>query len=120
MTKLQFITHQTTEVSHLDAALMALKGGCKWIQLRMKGATREQIEPVAISIKSLCEQYNAVLLLNDHVELVKKLKLDGVHLGNNDMPIAEARVLLGDSFIIGATANSFKEILQRYSFQEGS
>ena len=110
MINLQFITHQTARYSYLDSARMALEGGCKWIQLRMKGASLEEVEAVALKLKPMCHEKNAVLLLDDHVELAGKLKVDGVHVGKNDMPVAEARKILGDSFIIGGTANTFEDV----------
>ena len=110
MIDLQFITHHTSEYSYLDSARMALEGGCKWIQLRMKGASLEEVEEVALQLKPLCRAQNARLLLDDHVELAGKLKVDGVHVGKNDMPVAEARKILGDSFIIGGTANTFEDV----------
>ena len=110
MIDLQFITHHTSEYSYLDSARMALEGGCKWIQLRMKGASLEEVEEVALQLKPLCRAQNARLLLDDHVELAGKLKVDGVHVGKNDMPVAEARRILGDSFIIGGTANTFEDV----------
>ncbi len=114
MLKLQFITHQTEKYSYLDSACMALKGGCKWIQLRMKEASLDEVEEVALKLKPLCKQYGAVLLLDDHVELTKKLQVDGVHLGKNDMPIREARKILGEKFIIGATANTYEDVKAHY------
>ena len=52
----------------------------------------------------------AILILDDHVELAKKLEVDGVHLGKKDMPIGEARQMLGEAFIIGGTANTFEDV----------
>lgn len=109
MINLQFITHQTRRFSCVDSARMALQGGCRWIQLRMKDAPLEEVERVALQLKPLCQACEAILILDDHVELAKKLKVDGVHLGKNDMPIDEARRLLGESFIIGGTANTFED-----------
>ena len=107
---LQFITHQTPRFSYFESACMALEGGCKWIQLRMKGASLDEVEAIALKLKPLCKEKNAVLLLDDHVELAGKLKVDGVHVGKNDMPVSEARRILGDSFIIGGTANTFEDV----------
>ena len=70
---------------------MALEGGCKWIQLRMKDAPLEEVEAVALQLKPLCKEHEAILILDDHVELTKKLEVDGVHLGKKDMPIDQAR-----------------------------
>ncbi len=106
----QFITHHTDRYSYLDSARLALEGGCRWIQLRMKGASDEEAESVAREVQTLCRQYGAAFLVDDRVELVKKLRADGVHLGKNDMPIAAARQLLGDDFFIGGTANTFEDV----------
>ena len=91
MISLQFITHQTERYSYLESARMALEGGCKWIQLRMKDALLEEVEAVALQLKPLCKEHEAILILDDHVELAKKLEVDGVHLGKKDMPIDQAR-----------------------------
>ena len=107
MVSLQFITHQTERYSYLESARMALEGGCKWIQLRMKDAPLEEVETVALQLKPLCKEYEAILILDDHVELAKKLEVDGVHLGKKDMPIDQARQILGEAFIIGGTPESF-------------
>lgn len=81
MISLQFITHQTERYSYLESARMALEGGCKWIQLRMKDAPLEEVEAVALQLKPLCKEHEAILILDDHVELAQKLEVDGVHLG---------------------------------------
>ena len=114
MVSLQFITHQTEKYSYFESARMALEGGCKWIQLRMKDAPLDEVEAVAIELKPLCKEYEAILLLDDHVELTKKLEVDGVHLGKTDMPVDEARQVLGEAFIIGGTANTFEDVLGHY------
>ena len=89
--ELQFITHFTDRYSYYDSARLALEGGCRWIQLRMKDASPEEREQEAVRVQELCRTYGATFIIDDDVELVKKLKADGVHLGKNDMPIAEAR-----------------------------
>ena len=89
---------------------MALEGGCKWIQFRMKDATDDEVRVVAAEIQPLCKQNEAIFLLDDRVELVRELHADGVHLGKNDMPVDEARRVLGEEFIIGGTANTFEDI----------
>lgn len=113
--KLQFITHYTDTYSYYGSARMALEGGCRWIQLRMKDASSEELEQEALRIQALCRQYNATFIIDDHVELVKKLHAHGVHLGKNDMPIAEARKFLGPDFIIGGTANTFDDVRRHYT-----
>lgn len=108
--ELQFITHFTDTYSYNDSARMALEGGCRWIQLRMKDASHEELEQEALRVQSLCKSYGATFIIDDHVSLVKKICTDGVHLGKNDMPIAEARAILGKNFIIGGTANTFDDV----------
>jgi thiamine-phosphate pyrophosphorylase len=109
--RLQFITHRTERFDELESAKIALEGGCRWIQLRMKDATLKTIKQVALQLKPLCKAYNAVFLLNDHVELCKEIEADGVHLGKTDMNPLEARKRLGNNFIIGGTCNTFEDIV---------
>lgn len=111
---LQFITHFTDRYSYYDSARMALEGGCRWIQLRMKDASSEELEQEAVKVRALCREYHAVFIIDDHVELVKRLHVDGVHLGKMDMPVAEARRILGNNFIIGGTANTFEDVKMHY------
>ena len=111
---LQFISHYTEKYSYLDSIRLALQGGCRWIQLRMKDATDDEVRPVAIEAQKLCREYGATFVIDDRVALVKELHADGVHLGKNDMPIAEARRILGPDYIIGGTANTFEDVKSHY------
>ena len=111
---IQFISHYNDRYTYLDSIRLALEGGCRWIQLRMKDATEEEILPVALEAQRMCKEANATFIIDDHVELVKRIKADGVHLGKKDMPIAEARRILGDDFIIGGTANTFEDVRAHY------
>ena len=110
MQNLQFITHYTPRYSYVDGVCMALEGGCRWIQLRMKDATDEDWERTGRAVGNLCREYGATFILDDKVEWVKPLQADGVHLGKNDMPVDEARVLLGKGYIIGGTANTLEDV----------
>lgn len=114
MRKLQFITHFNENYSYLDSARMALNGGCKWIQLRMKNASEKDWLHIGKEIEYLCRINNATFILDDRVDLVKILHADGVHLGKNDMPIDHARKYLGKDFIIGGTANTFEDIIMQF------
>ena len=112
---IQFITHANERYDYIDGVRMALEGGCQWIQLRMKDASEEEVLKTAKSTSKLCRQYDAVFILDDYVELVERTGADGVHLGKNDMPIDEARRLLGKDKIIGGTANTFEDVKRFYS-----
>ena len=109
---LQFITHYTEKYSYIDSAKIALEGGCRWIQLRMKDVPETTLEHHALIIQEMCRNYGATFIIDDNVFLAKKIKADGVHLGKNDMPITEARRILGEDFIIGGTVNTFEDILK--------
>ena len=93
---------------------MALEGGCRWVQLRMKDATDDEMRPVALKAQAMCKEAGATFIIDDHVELVKEIHADGVHLGKKDMPINEARALLGKDYIIGGTANTFEDVKSHY------
>lgn len=110
MVPIQFITHHTSTISHEESAMLALRGGCRWIQLRMKEASEEEIKPIARRLLAQCRKFGATFIIDDHVELVKNIEADGVHLGKNDMPLAQARQVLGEGFIIGGTANTIEDV----------
>ena len=117
--RLQFITHCTDRYSYVDSARIALEGGCRWIQLRMKDADESLMEETALIVQKMCRDYGATFIIDDNVHLVKKIKADGVHLGKNDMPIIEAREILDDDFIIGGTVNCFEDILSQQPTANG-
>lgn len=110
MKGLLFITHQTERYSCLHTVAIALLGGCRRIQLRMKEASPGEAAETGLRAKSLCDQYGAALYIDDHVEVCRLLRAAGVHLGKADMPPREARQLLGAGFTIGGTANTFEDI----------
>ena len=107
---LQFITHRNDRYDEISGTRAVLEGGCRWVQLRMKEARDEEFLRVGREVGRLCRQYGATFLLDDRVHLVAELGADGVHLGKNDMPPSEARQLLPEGKIIGATANTFEDI----------
>lgn len=115
MIPVQFITHQTERYTYLESARLALEGGCKWIQLRMKDQPLDQVESTARQVQALCKEHNAIFIIDDYVELAQQLHADGVHLGLKDMPIEQARAVLGEEFLIGGTANTFDDILHQKS-----
>lgn len=108
---LQFITHPSPRFSIAEEVRMVLEGGCRWIQLRMKDSPMEEIRETAMEIMPMCQENEAFLVLDDHVELTNELKIHGVHLGKHDMPAAEARETLGPEAVIGVTANTAADII---------
>lgn len=114
MSQVQFITHFTDKISYLDSVSIALEGGCRWIQLRMKSADYTTLLNTAREVRRLCNQYNATFIIDDNIQAVIDACADGVHLGKNDMPIAEARRVLGSDRVIGGTANTFNDVVAHY------
>ena len=108
--KLQYISQEKPFNSHLEAIENVLKAGCKWIQLRLKNLDEYEILSIAKEAKRLCENHQAILIINDYVKIAKEIDANGVHIGLNDMSVAEARLVLGENKIIGATANTIEDI----------
>lgn len=107
---LQFITNTDVSLDVVGQIKEAIAGGCRWIQIRMKEASDEEIAKVVEQIKPLCLETESFLILNDRVELAKKLDVGGVHLGKEDIPPSQARMKLGPGAVIGVTANTFDDI----------
>lgn len=114
MYKLQYISQGDTQEEQLNNIQKALEFGCRWIQLRFKKANAETLEQTALFVKELCKKFDAIFIINDHVTLAKKIDADGVHLGLTDSSIKEARELLGEEKIIGGTANTYEDVVQRF------
>ena len=115
MERLQFISQENKDQSHLQSIETACKAGVKWIQLRVKEKSEEEVYQMAQQAKSICEAFRAKLIINDHPAIAKAVKSDGVHLGKEDMPVTVARELVGHECIIGATANTFEDIEKHYN-----
>jgi len=94
--------------SHLELAQRALQGGADIIQLRDKTLATNEIFSIAKEILTLCRAFEGKLIINDRADIALAANADGVHLGQDDFPIAEARKLLGEDKIIGATAPSLE------------
>ncbi|WP_158856068.1 thiamine phosphate synthase [Lunatibacter salilacus] len=108
--KLQYISQEKPFNSHVEAIKHVLEAGCKWIQLRIKNIEEQEIIRIAKEAKKLCEKHQATLIMNDFVKIAKEINADGVHIGLNDMSVAEARLILGENKIIGATANTIEHV----------
>ena len=72
--RMQFISHFTEQYSYLDSIAMALEGGCRWVQLRMKDASDEEILPIALEVKNLCAEKNATFIIDDIEGIGEKLE----------------------------------------------
>ncbi len=109
---LQFITHESDKYSIAEEVQMAIEGGCRWIQLRMKDATDEEVRNVALELIPMCRETDTFLIIDDRVAVVNDLKVSGVHLGKEDMDPMEAPELIRPHAIIGVTANTADDIIK--------
>ena len=105
--RLYFVTSDDEPVKQVA---MACAAGIRWIQLRMKEASDAEVAAAALAAKPICERYGCMLLINDRVEVAMAAGVHGVHLGQLDMAVAEARRLLGEGKIIGGTANTIAQL----------
>lgn len=108
---LQYITHYSDRFSIPEQVRMVIEGGCRWVQLRMKDASDEEVAKMAREITPICQETGTILIIDDRVEVVMETRVHGVHLGKNDMDPAQAREYLGPHAIIGCTANTAADIL---------
>ncbi|MBL7881977.1 MAG: thiamine phosphate synthase, partial [Chryseobacterium gambrini] len=111
--KLQYISQGFTIKDQELNIRKALDNGIQWIQVRWKNTPEKDFIRLSEISKKLCADYQAVCIINDHVKIAKDVDAEGVHLGLNDMSVEKARHILGENKIIGGTANTFSDILQR-------
>lgn len=107
--RLQYITHGTP-AEQVQQTLEACQTGVRWIQLRLKNTEHALALETALHVKDICQTYDAVFIVNDHVQIALAADADGVHLGKEDASPLEARRLLGAGKIIGGTANTWQDI----------
>lgn len=113
MEKLQYISQGFTIEDQELNIRKALDNGIKWIQVRWKNASEQEFIKLCEISKKLCSDHQTVCIINDHVQIAKALDADGVHLGLKDTPIKTARNILGENKVIGGTANTISDVLQR-------
>ena len=111
--RLQYISQGSTANEQLKNIQGVLDAGCTWIQLRFKTQDQVELMKLAENVKKVCALYNALFIVNDHVDVAKCIDADGVHLGLQDMPTNHARNILGENKIIGGTANTLQDVTSR-------
>jgi thiamine-phosphate pyrophosphorylase len=111
--KIQYISQGDSPEQQLANISKALDAGCKWIQLRYKNKSIEEVRTLAIMAQKICKAYDATFIINDHLQVASEINADGVHLGLEDISVKEARILLKENKIIGGTANTLEDVLQR-------
>ncbi|GIJ95193.1 thiamine-phosphate synthase [Capnocytophaga stomatis] len=108
-----YISQGKTAEEQLANIQKVLDCGGKLIQLRWKTTDPTALSELAVEVKNCCQKHNALLIINDNPDVAQKVDADGVHLGLQDSSVASARTLLGTKKIIGGTANTLQDVLQR-------
>lgn len=106
----QFITQNHPEYSHVKQARLVCEAGGKWIQYRNKTEDKELKLEEARQIRDITRSFGATMIVNDDVNLAKMVQADGVHLGQEDMSVQRARMMLGKKVIVGKTCNTLNQI----------
>ncbi len=87
----------------------AIKGGVTFVQLREKNLDEESFLDEALEIQKLCRKYNIPFVINDNVEIAKKINADGVHVGQSDMEAVNVRAIIGDDKILGVSVQTVEQ-----------
>jgi thiamine-phosphate pyrophosphorylase len=87
----------------------AIDGGAQMIQFRNKESSDDDFLKIASSLRNLCRDKSIPLIINDRVMIAKKIEADGVHVGEEDLSVTEARKILGSNKIIGRTTRNIEQ-----------
>jgi thiamine-phosphate pyrophosphorylase len=95
--------------SHLEFAEEVIRGGAAAIQLRDKLSTKAELLPIAQELRRLCAESGVLFIVNDHLDITLTTGADGLHLGQEDMPLSVARRLLSMDMILGGSVNTVEQ-----------
>jgi len=101
--------------SHIDVASQAIQGGAKTIQLRDKLQSKRELLPIAQQLRNLCAEHDVLFIVNDYLDLALATDADGLHLGQNDLPIGVARKLLPIGKILGCSTTTVNQAIAAQS-----
>jgi thiamine-phosphate pyrophosphorylase len=108
-----FITdRKISSLSYDDMTFKVLMAGVRWIQYRDKERSRREIYEEAVRLRRLTKDYNAIFIVNDYVDIALCLNADGVHLGQDDLPLKEARKIMGRNKMIGISTHSLEQAIK--------
>ncbi len=114
-----FITDRHTgQITYEGTSEKVLAAGVKWIQHRAKNISRNETYVESVALRKLTHTYGALLVVNDYPDIAAAADADGVHLGQDDLPVKEARKVVGPEAIIGVSTHSVEEAVK--AEQEGA
>jgi len=93
-----------------NRVLSLLESGIRWIQYREKDKTRRELFQTALNLRRITQRFNACLIVNDYADVALAVDADGVHLGQDDLPLKEAKKIMGDK-IIGISTHTIEEAI---------
>ena len=107
-----FITPEACDIIALEETVFSvLEAGIRLIQYRDKDRTAREIYAAALRLREITNLYNARLIINDRADIALAVDADGVHLGQDDLPLEEARTIMGDR-IIGISTHNVREAVE--------
>jgi thiamine-phosphate pyrophosphorylase len=106
--------HLQQQRSHAELARLAIRGGADSIQFRQKHGGIQNILVEAKRVAQVCRDASIPLIVDDHIDVMQAIDAAGIHLGQNDFPIEEARSILESDSLIGATATKTEQVVEAY------
>jgi thiamine-phosphate pyrophosphorylase len=91
--------------------LRVLKSGVRWVQYRDKEGSRRDIFKEASGLRRIAQDFNALLIINDHPDIALAVNADGAHLGQDDLPMKEARKIMGKDKLVGISTHNFEQAI---------
>jgi thiamine-phosphate diphosphorylase len=101
-----------TELSFVDLAEKLCAGGARLLQLRVKELSTRDFLVTAQEVRQICRRYNCLLLINDRADIALAVDADGVHIGQEDLPLAAARKVLGPGKIVGVSTHDPQQAIE--------
>lgn len=98
--------------NYLEVIEEAIQGGADIVQLREKNKTKKELLHIAIELRKLTTEYGVPFIVNDHIDIALAVDADGIHLGQDDLPLEEARRLMGPNKIIGISTHAIEEAIE--------
>ena len=110
--KLQFITHDIEQHTHIEQAQIACEAGAKWIQYRCLTKTDDELLEDINVIAEICDDWGATLIVTDHIHLNGKADIQGFHIEDMDADFKQLREELGEAITIGGSSNTVEGLLR--------
>jgi thiamine-phosphate pyrophosphorylase len=101
--------------SYEDMVRLVLEAGITWVQYRDKGGSEQDLYRNALNLRKITRDFNAVFIVNDHPEIASAVDADGVHLGQDDLPVQKARDMLGMEKLIGLSTHTVEQAVNAES-----